>query len=192
MGGRDSIGGRLAESLTAAQLSFADEIPSGCSKVVVVVGADPPPRPMPVTADLESWRCFAEHVPHAVMQVLQRARTAMTSAGGRIVVVFPTLTFAGSANLVSYTTGMEAIRALAKSAARQWGSENINVNLVGVPTQLIVPALTDNTGHITRAARDGVDLVASVIASVRFLLEGELEGVTGSTIIADGGAVMLP
>ena len=49
---------------------------------------------------------------------LQGAHASMATAGGRIVVVLPTIGLAGAVGQVDYTTAVEGIRAMAKSARR--------------------------------------------------------------------------
>ena len=81
---------------------------------------------------------------------------------------------------------------MAKSAARQWAADRISVNLVGVPLQLFDSQLGQYTKHMTAAAYTEVDLLPSVTTTVKFLLEDAAQELTGTTITADGGSVMLP
>jgi len=124
---------------------------------------------------------------------LQAARLALTPPGGQIVVVLPTIGIAGSAGLVGYTTAVEGIRAMAKSAARQWLSEGIRVNMVGAPVRIFAPGLAGCDEHLTAAAvQDDSGLVHSVVATTKFLLRSDITHVVGETVIVDGGSVMLP
>jgi 3-oxoacyl-[acyl-carrier protein] reductase len=117
----------------------------------------------------------------------------MSERGGRIVLVAATIGVAGAAQLVAYTTAIEGIRAMAKSAARQWADHGVGVNTVGVPLSLFAPELTDATAHLTAPAvadRDG--LLGEVAGTVSFLLRRDIEHLIGQTIVVDGGSVMLP
>jgi 3-oxoacyl-[acyl-carrier protein] reductase len=108
----------------------------------------------------------------------------MADRGGRLVLVTPTVGLTGAPELVPYATAVEGMRALAKSAARQWGGHGIAVNCVAPPIELVAGAASQPPvggwalGHI-----------APVVA----LLAGEAaHSVTGTTITVDGGVVMAP
>jgi len=192
VGAHDGLGGYLAAALSAASLSF-DPVPDGeYSGLVVVVGADPAPSPGPLTAmDAVAWQRDAEAVPLRAMHILQRGHAMLARRGGRIVFVTPTTGVPGAANLVAYLTGIEAVRVMAKSAARQWAADRISVNLVATPLQLFDSHLGQYAKHMTAAAYPEVDLLPSVTTTVKFLLEDAAQELTGTTITADGGSVML-
>jgi 3-oxoacyl-[acyl-carrier protein] reductase len=193
VGAPNGLGGRLAAALSATSLSF-DPVPDGeYSGLVVVVGADPGPSPGPLTAmDAAAWQRDAEAVPRRTMHILQRGHALLAGRGGRIVVVTPTTGVPGAANLVAYLTGIEAVRAMAKSAARQWAADRISVNLVATPLQLFDSQLGQYAKHMTAAAYPEGDLLPSVTTTVKFLLEDAAQELTGTTVTADGGSVMLP
>lgn len=124
---------------------------------------------------------------------LQRSRSSMRSRGGSIVLVAPTIGMAGAAGLVPLTTATEGIRAMAKSAARQWASEGIQINTIAVPMHVFAPALRTSASHLTGAAvQDDETLIKSVVETTKFLLRRDLKHLVGETIIVDGGSVMLP
>jgi 3-oxoacyl-[acyl-carrier protein] reductase len=121
---------------------------------------------------------------------LQRAHSSK-AGGGRIVLVVPTIGMAGAAGLVDYTTAIEGIRAMAKSAARQWGSEGIAVNMAAAPLTLFSGEAV--VSHMTAAAvQSDETLIHSIVETVEFLLRSDLDHLTGDTIVVDGGSVMLP
>jgi 3-oxoacyl-[acyl-carrier protein] reductase len=193
VGAHNGLGGRLAAALSATSLGFDSGSDGDYRRLVLVVGADPGPSPGPVTAiDEVEWRRDAEAVPLRAMHILQRAHDLMARREGRIVVISPTISLPGAANLVAYITGIEAVRAMAKSAARQWAADRVSVNLVAVPLQLFDPELGQYARHMTAAAYTDVDLLPSVTTTVKFLLEDAAPALTGTTITADGGSVMLP
>lgn len=122
---------------------------------------------------------------------LQAAHTSMVADGRRIVVILPTIGMSGAARLVDYTAAIEGIRSMAKSAARQWGSEGIAVNIIAAPVSLFRSDI--DASHLTSAAvpNDGM-LIHSVVETAKFLLRGDIDHLTGQTVIVDGGSVMLP
>jgi len=142
------------------------------SVAVIHVGCDADaliPVPL-VDTDESSWEQRCEAV---VLDALHRAQEAFSSfdgGGGRIIFVMPSVSLFGAVGLVPLTTALEGVRALAKSAARQWADHGITVNCV--------------VGDIERR-----DEIAGV---VDFLAAEAGGAITGQTIVVDGGSVMLP
>lgn len=121
---------------------------------------------------------------------LQRAHSSMAQ-GGRIILILPTIGMTGAAGLVDYTTAIEGIRAMAKSAARQWASDGVGVNMIAAPLTLF--AAEGDASHLTVAAmHDGETLIHAIVETAKFLLRRDLDQLTGDTIVVDGGSVMLP
>jgi 3-oxoacyl-[acyl-carrier protein] reductase len=194
VGATAALGAALATGLGTEAREFDAPLPKKLRGVVLVVGADPPPIPTPLhTMTDAGWQVTAEEVLRRSMIMLQRSREALLHHGGHIVVITPTIAMTGASTLVAYTTACEGVRALAKSAARQWAREDIRVNLLAVPVQLIAPGIAGLATHLTPAALgDPQPLLAAVVRSVEFLLEPSPDALTGATLVADGGSVMLP
>jgi NAD(P)-dependent dehydrogenase (short-subunit alcohol dehydrogenase family) len=151
------------------------------------------PAPLAETDD-EEWDTRCEGVLRTALWCAQAAFRVLRERGGRLVLVTPTISLTGRAELVPYATAAEGIRSMAKSAARQWGAHGITVTCVATPVELMVDdstARTDPTigepalGRLPDARTD----VAPVIAS---LLEDGARFVTGTTVVVDGGVVMTP
>jgi 3-oxoacyl-[acyl-carrier protein] reductase len=138
------------------------------------------------------WRDVAEGAPLRAMRALQRARRVTLAQCGNIVVIAPSVGLIGAGGLSPYVAGIEAIRAMAKSAARQWAADRISVSLIVVPLGLIVSDAGDLVPHVGRGARKDVDLLDAVVRAVHFILSGAGPALTGSTLLVDGGAVMVP
>lgn len=136
-------------------------------------------------------RATADETMWQTLVVLQTAHSSMAPHGGRIVLILPTIGMAGAATLVNYTTAIEGIRSMAKSAARQWASEGIAVNIVAAPLGLFRSDV--DWSHLTAAAvRNDGGLIHSVVETAKFLLRPDIDHLTGETVIVDGGSVMLP
>ena len=175
-------------------LDLDARLPEDTDGVVIILGFDPP-RQLSSTGMLgdAEWSRLAEQPMRRTLGALQRSRLSMLSRGGPIVLVAPTIGIAGAANLVPYTTATEGIRAMAKSAARQWASEGITVNMIAGPVHLFDPALRASASHLTAAAvDDDGTLIESIVKTTTFLLGRDLCHLVGETIIVDGGSVMLP
>ncbi|MGH9032306.1 MAG: SDR family NAD(P)-dependent oxidoreductase [Acidimicrobiia bacterium] len=141
-----------------------------------------------VDTDPPSWDARCEAVLRTALWCFQAAHDALRPRGGRIVVVTPTVGLTGGAHLVPYATAVEGMRALAKTAARQWGGQQIAVNCVAPPVELVgtargpdvaVPAF----GRFPDARTDVAPVVAMLVGDAF---------VTGTTVVVDGGTLMTP
>jgi 3-oxoacyl-[acyl-carrier protein] reductase len=142
----------------------------------------------------DAWDTRGEALLRDALFTFQAAHTRFTTAGtGRIVVVAPTSGFTGAAGFVPHSTAVEGVRALAKSAARQWGPEGITVNTVLVPPALVTPALATATAFEAPPAVGRLpDLHDDVAATIAHFGASTSGGINGSTVIVDGGSVMAP
>jgi 3-oxoacyl-[acyl-carrier protein] reductase len=194
VGADDPLSRALAGGLDGLVAPRGHPLPSGITGAVVIVGTDPPPVPSDLTMLSEdAFNRAVDDVMWNALSALQSARAAIGEQGGRIVVVVPTIGMAGAAQLVGYTTALEGVRAMAKSAARQWHRDGVTVNLVAAPLRLFVPTLDAAAAHLTAAVvTDDSGLIHTVTEAVAFLLRSDIDHLVGETIIADGGAVMLP
>ncbi|WP_163686411.1 SDR family oxidoreductase [Mycolicibacterium gadium] len=193
LGAAGGLAQHIAAEFDTSAIGLDDELPNECDGVIVVVGESPGPAPRPIKDMSESeWRDTAETAAFRVMRVFQRARVVTLARRGNIVVVAPSIGLVGGPELSHYVSGIEAIRALAKSAARQWAPEQISVNLIVVPLELVAGGVGELARHVGSAARKDADLADAVVRAVKFLLSGAGPGLTGSTLVVDGGAVMVP
>ena len=85
------------------------------------------------------------------------------------------------------------VRALGKSAARQWGPQGITVNAVLVPpgARRARAGRGDDVRGATRVGRPP-DLARRRRRDDRTLRRPHRRGITGATVIVDGGSVMAP
>ncbi|HEX2213153.1 MAG TPA: SDR family oxidoreductase [Mycobacterium sp.] len=193
LGPANGLSRELANRLDAVVEERGRPLPSGVTGAVVIVGADPPEPSDVATLSGQAWDRIVDEMMWDALSALQRARSAFGGEGGRIVVVMPTIGMAGAAGLVAYTTALEGIRAMAKSAARQWASQCVGVNIVAVPLSMFSDDLASAADHLTVAAvAADSTLIHTVAGSVEFLLRPDMTHLAGETIVADGGSVMLP
>jgi NAD(P)-dependent dehydrogenase (short-subunit alcohol dehydrogenase family) len=192
-----AVDGDLA-SRASAEAAFAEARgAAGPLDAVVHAFVDPAAlasQPLAETAEAD-WDRRCEAMLRAALHCCQAAGRELSARGGRVVLVTPTIALTGAAGLVPYATAVEGMRAMAKSAARQWGERGITVNCVAPPVELMAPARA--------AAPDGLALTApplgrepdarADVAPVVALLAAEpAHFVTGATIPVDGGLVMAP
>ena len=191
VGSGDPISAAVAWSLDAEVVAPGGPFPPG-SDGVVVVGAVPAQTSLS-DVDSATWTRLVHDPLWRTVSTFQRAHAALRERGGRIVLIVPTVGVAGAANLVPYTTALEGMRAMAKSAARQWSAQGVLVNTVAVPLRLLAPSMTNADSHLTAPAVDNADgLIESVVETTRFLLRLDVDHLVGQTIAVDGGSVMLP
>lgn len=158
----------------------------------VVVWALTPPelgRPRPVTTiDDAGWRDMVGATLRSYIEFLQAAERVLRTAGGRLIVVVPTIAMSGAADLAAWSAVAEGQRALAKSVARVWGTNAVTVNCVAVPARLLVDATDDlDRPHLQSAALPDPDLGHDVAGAIAALCADGLAPVTGATIGVDGG-----
>jgi 3-oxoacyl-[acyl-carrier protein] reductase len=188
--------GVTAELGTRAEAERAlAEVTEGLGPIDALVHALVDPRAL-VTAPLAdtdgpAWDARGEAGLRAALACAQAAFELMRDRGGRLVFVTPTVALTGAAGLVPYVTALEGIRALAKSAARQWGRYGFTANCVAPPVGLVAAGAEDpGVGAPALGRRPDARLdVAPVVA---MLVADPGHFVTGSTVTVDGGVVMAP
>ena len=168
----------------------------GVPAVVVLAHLDPAAasaRPLVELGDAE-WDAAGERSIRVALHVLQEAHRHLPD-GGHVVVVLPSVATIGVPGLVPMCTAVEAIRVMAKVAARRWGARGITVNVVLVPLvdflgeATPVGAAVPSLGLASMPDRDALDDAAGLVT---LLSSPDGRALTGATLGADGGTVMLP
>jgi 3-oxoacyl-[acyl-carrier protein] reductase len=146
-----------------------------------------------VATNSHDWEASCESVLRSCLFTLQAAYRSFDTRAGSIVVVTPTLGISGAAGAVAFATAIEGVRSMCKSAARQWGKDDVTVNLIAVPMALFSPALGGLTSHQSPPARGRLPEIATdVTSAIQLFLSPKSRGITGSTVVVDGGSVMAP
>ncbi len=163
------------------------------ASVVHVCGDDTLASGPLASTDAAAWDAGCERVVWRALTTLQAAHAVLSrSDGGRIVMITATAGVSGAAGAVPLIAAVEGVRALAKSAARQWGAVGISVNCVSVPLELLAPAHAGLTTFLPPAALARPDPIDDVAGAVEFLCGAGAAGISGATLLVDGGAVMAP
>jgi NAD(P)-dependent dehydrogenase (short-subunit alcohol dehydrogenase family) len=182
--------GPLADAIAAA-LATAGATFEGRADVAVWAAIDPSALLPSAVVGLgePDWERLCEAPLFAALRFLQAAYPGLKGRDGRAVLVCPSVALEGAAHLVPLATAAEGQRQLAKSLARRWGRDGITVNIVTVP----VHALGADVADADRTARALVgDPLPAAASAVVWLAGPGAAGITGTTIGADGGAVMAP
>jgi NAD(P)-dependent dehydrogenase (short-subunit alcohol dehydrogenase family) len=136
--------------------------------------------------DAAAW---AETAEAPIRTALQIAQAAHRSAS-RLIFVVPTVSMEGAAGFTAQAGACEAIRMLAKSAARRWAVSGMTVNVVSPSLVDLEPELaTSDAGRTKPVLTAGLSTLA---ATVVWLAGPAAAGITGATIPTDGGAVLVP
>ena len=139
------------------------------------------------------WEAVWEVTMSAAIHVLQLGFDQMRGRGGRFVFVTPTVSMSGAARLVPYTTAIEGIRLLAKSAARQWGPDGITVNcLAPAPEHFPIGVASIDVSLAPPALGGPGDAALDLGPVAVFLASDASHALTGATLCADGGVWMAP
>ncbi len=178
---------RAALQATGADVVGADD--GGRPDAVVFAPWDPAevlPVPFAELTDADFDRAWQQTMDAAVA-VCVAARRDFAGRGGRIVLTVPTTAMAGGAEYGHWAAAAEGVRVLAKSTARQWGSEGIAVNALAVapPRVLADPAVAGPVSIATPARPD-----ADPGPVLAFLCSAAAADLAGQTLTVDGGLWM--
>ncbi|SFS09637.1 SDR family NAD(P)-dependent oxidoreductase [Sphingomonas jatrophae] len=165
--------------------------------------ADPQPSTVFVacedTIDAE-WDYTLRTGPTATLRFMKAAFPFMKAAGwGRVINFASSSGQIGFEGNTSYNAAKEAIRAISRTAAREWGQHGITVNIVN-------PALETRAFDAWKAARPGFVEELTARIPMRRLGEPERDGaplavfiasdgagyITGQTFMLEGGMHTLP
>jgi NAD(P)-dependent dehydrogenase (short-subunit alcohol dehydrogenase family) len=143
--------------------------------------------------DEPAWERRCEMLLREALSVAQAAFGSFAGRGGHLVFVTPTVGMSGAIGLAPYASAVEAVRALAKSAARQWGELGIRVNCVAPPVEVVDPARDLSGPWLAPVALGrGPDARTDVAPAVALLSADAAHFVTGTTLVVDGGILMAP
>jgi 3-oxoacyl-[acyl-carrier protein] reductase len=145
------------------------------------------------TTDAAAWDAGCERLLWRSLVSLQAAHAVFSRrGGGRVVVVTTNAAVSGAARAAPLLTATEGTRSMAKSAARQWGGVGISVNCVAVPLGMLAPAHAELTTFLPPPAVARAQPLDDVAGAIEFLTGPDAAGITGATLLVDGGAVMAP
>jgi NAD(P)-dependent dehydrogenase (short-subunit alcohol dehydrogenase family) len=157
----------------------------------------PPRRGVEDSLD-EEWEYTLRTGLMATLWGMQAVFPIMKTRGGKIINFGSMAGQRGESKTAPYNATKEAIRALTRTAAREWGRYKINVNVINPAA--VTHALqavqrdhglgpgTEDAKHIPlRRLGDPLRDIAPVAV---FLASSDSDFVTGMTVMADGGLMM--
>ncbi len=143
------------------------------------------------------WQAACSAAMKGVLYGLQASFTQMGEGGGSVVVIGPSLSLPGAAQLVALTTAVEGQRGLVKSTARQWGRRGLTVNWLalaprGLSSRFDGLPLPVKPDAVMVALGRPLDLASEVVPVIEFLGSPQGRVMTGVTLMLDGGEWMVP
>jgi len=133
--------------------------------------------------------------PHLALQLMQACLPHMKTAGGRIINMASAAGVDGVANFLPYAMAKEAMRALTRVAAREWGRYGITINTVcpAADTQAARDAMSSgNLDDVLKSAAPAIARLGGcaqdVAPMVTFLAGPNASYLSGYTYMVDGGA----
>ncbi len=180
-------GGPLADSLRDSLGSHGCEVVTEgpLDALVVVAAAAPSHHRIEDYTDDE----FAEAWEQPIRAAIDALRGARRRGARRIAVITSTQGMTGAAGDAPNAMAAEALRALVKSAARQWGPDGITVNAIAVGPATL-GGLPDTVAIAAPALGDVPDEADAIAPMVAFCCSARSGRLTGSTLVADGGSWM--
>lgn len=157
----------------------------------------PPQLPIETMAD-EDMDLTYQTGPLASMRFMQLSLPHLKRRGGRVINLASGAGISGLASYGCYAAAKEAIRALTRSAAREWGPFGITVNCI------CPAAITEKMSQWRQEAPEQYarivsevplgrlgDPVGDIAPVVVFLASDDARFITGATLMVDGGYTML-
>jgi len=130
----------------------------------------------------------------AALQFMQLCRPSMVQrGGGNIINMASAAGVHGSKTFAPYAMAKEAVRALTRCAAREWGSDGITVNAICplATTDALQQAIDTGVAQAPSGPLGRYGSPADDIAPVAlFLASADSRFITGHTLMADGGLSM--
>jgi NAD(P)-dependent dehydrogenase (short-subunit alcohol dehydrogenase family) len=129
---------------------------------------------------------------------MQAAYPHLKKRGGRVINIASGAGLEGMSGFAAYGAAKEAIRALSKTAAREWGRDGINVNILcPLAKSPGIAAFLENAPEMEARITAGNpiprigDCETDIGPAAVFLASEDSRYITGHTLPADGGATMI-
>ena len=142
----------------------------------------------------EDWSAACDDPLEAAIRMARGAHRHLAERRGTLVVCVPLVGAAGAANLVALSALAEGLRVLARSLARSWGPDGIRAHALTLhPSMFLRPehaaAAVDATA-LHDAALGRLPSATEIVAVINSLASGTTAGLTGASLVMDGGTWM--
>ena len=159
-----------------------------CAGLAVVESAD--------DVTWESWRKLLSSNLDSAFNALYAVKNGMIRRGyGRVVMISSLAGLRPRPQLLHYSVAKAGVLALVRSSAKAWAQYGLRINAV-CPGMIDTEAVTRVPAGFVAAALEDVPMgrigqPEEIAAVVNFLLSDEASYMTGQTVVASGGRVML-
>lgn len=181
-------------------ISDADQIKAAVAKVVDAYGGidilvnnafDPSAVLSPILdLSIEQLQRNFEMGPIAYLRFMQACHPYLkTSGAGRVINFGSPAGISGLTGYGPYNMAKEAVRALTRTAAREWGADRITINNV-LPVADTWGAAAANVPAPTNALARFGEPAEDVAPAVLFLASKDAQFVTGYSLCPDGGYII--
>lgn len=187
-------------SLSAIETAFAEaeRALGGFDALVLAVGNSLNRESRPLASlSVDQWKSACLDPLRTTRHCLQGAWRTLAGRPASIVLIGPNISLTGAPGLVALSALSEGQRGLMKSAARQWGTQGIRLNWLGVDARVFAGELaaaelaqSPEMGTPAPALGSAPDLSSGVAHSVAMLIGAH--ALTGASIPVDGGFWMVP
>ncbi len=191
----------------SCKVNHRDEVAGAVDAVVEALGGvdilvnnahtSRPNVPFEETTDKDM--AIAMHGFHGAFYFMQACFEQLKARRGKVFNLGSSAGIRGDAGFTSYAAGKEAVRAISRVAAREWGVHGITINVIcpfsespGIEYMIEnVPGFVDGLTSETMLKRLGSSEL-DVGRTVAFLASDGGSYITGQTINVDGGMVIAP
>ena len=142
----------------------------------------------------DDWAAACDDPLEAGIRLARGAHRHLAARQGTIVFCVPLVGAAGAANLVALAGLAEGLRVLARSLARCWGADRIRAHAVTLsPSMFLSPEHAASATAATALhdpALGRLPSAAEIAAVIDGLADPAAAGLTGASLVMDGGAWM--
>ena len=178
------------------RLSHSDGTPVDGLDLVVYALYPPQSRTPALIHEMtdEAWSAACDEPLEAGIRLARGAHRHLAARRGTIVFCVPLVGAAGATSLVALSALAEGLRVLARSLARSWGSDHIRAHAVTLHPSMFLSLEHAATAAEATALHDPalgrLPSAAEIAAVIDTLADSAAAGLTGASLVMDGGTWM--
>ena len=151
------------------------------------------PKPLVELTEAE-WGRRCDEPLEAAIRLARGGYRHLAARNGTIVFLVPLMAAAGGSGLAPFAGAAEGVRILARSLARSWGRSGVRSHSITLdPSAFLAPehaAEVAAVATIHPPALGRLPDATEIVAAIEHLSAPELSGLTGASLVMDGGAWM--
>jgi NAD(P)-dependent dehydrogenase (short-subunit alcohol dehydrogenase family) len=143
----------------------------------------------------DEWRNRCDEPLEAAIRLARGSHRHLLAGKGTIVYLVPLMGAAGGSGFAPFVGAAEGVRVLARSLARSWGRDGIRSHSMTLdPSVFLAPehaAAVAQASTIHPPALGRLPDVDEIVAAIEHISSSEFSGLTGTSLVMDGGAWMV-